>query len=123
MAVDMTLGSDIAAGVPQMIQQPPVNVAMTREPTRHQLAAAPDGQRFALRVPPGAVQAGRPGVGSGQAATVFDPATGQAGGRGNLNFNAGLGAAAAGGGRGTLGGASGLTVIENWPSIAARRKD
>ena len=124
MAVEMTLGNDIAAGVPQMIQQPPVNVDMTRRPTRHQLAASPDGQRFVMRVPPGAVQAGRPGgAGSGQAATVFDPATGQAGGRGNLNFNAGLGAAAAGGGRGTLGGLSGLTVIENWPSIAARQKD
>jgi len=119
MGVDLTAGARIEAGVPRLIVQPAFNGPMTRDPARHQLGVSPDGQRFLLRVPPGQVTAGRLGAGTPQAATVYDPSTGQAGGRGNLFFNGGGGLGGAG--RANAAGLAGFTVVRNWTSIAANR--
>jgi eukaryotic-like serine/threonine-protein kinase len=118
MVVDMTVGTRIGAGVPRPLLAPTVNNAMTRDPIRHQLAVTPDGEQFLVRVPVGVVQGGRAG-GIQQAATVFDPTTGQAGGRGNLFFNGG--AVGGGAGRAFAGGAAGLTVIRNWTKLQAQK--
>jgi eukaryotic-like serine/threonine-protein kinase len=117
MSVDITAGSRIEAGVPRLVLQPTFNGPMSRDPTRHQLAVSPDGQQFLVRVAPGQVQNGRAGGGTPQAPTVFDPSTGQAGGRGNVLFNAGVGGA----GRGFAGGVAGLTVIRHWTKIQAQK--
>jgi serine/threonine protein kinase/Tol biopolymer transport system component len=119
MAVDITAGTKIEAGVPHVLVQPSFNGPMTREPTRHQLYVSPDGQQFLVRVAPGQVQAGRSGGGTPQAPTVFDPSTGQAGGRGNLFFNGGV--VGGGAGRGFAGGAAGLTIIGNWTKVQAQK--
>jgi eukaryotic-like serine/threonine-protein kinase len=119
MAADVTAGTKIEAGVPRLLVQPGFNGPMTRDPARHQLAVSPDGQRFLLRVPPGQVTAGRLGAGTPQAATVYDPTTGQAGGRGNLFFNGGGGLGGAG--RANAGGLAGFTVVRNWTAMAANR--
>jgi Tol biopolymer transport system component len=110
MVVDFAAGAKIAAGVPQGLIQPIVNNGMTQNPTRHQLAASPDGQRFLIRVPPAQVQRGAEG-GAPVAGVAFDPSTGQAfAGRGR----------AFGRGRGG-GGAAGLTVIRNWQELGTKQ--
>ena len=103
MAVEIKAGAKLESGIPHLLFAPTVNNAnMTRVPTRHQLAASPDGQRFLLRVPVG--QAG--GSGTPAAATTIVPGSGQAVGR------AGFGAR--GGGGGFNNGAAGFTVIQHW---------
>ena len=102
MAAEIKPGSKLESGVPRLLFAPVVT-GSTSSPTRHQLAASPDGQRFLLRVPPGQVG----GSGTPAAATTFLATSGQAVGRAGF-----------GGRGGTLnpffGGASGFTVILHW---------
>jgi serine/threonine protein kinase/Tol biopolymer transport system component len=118
-SVDITAGARIEAGVPKLMVAPAFNNQMTRDPTRHQLSVTPDGQQVLVRVPVGQVQGGRAGAGVPQASTVFDPVSGQAGGRGNLFFNGGV--AGGGVGRGFAAGVPGLTVISNWTKVQAQK--
>jgi eukaryotic-like serine/threonine-protein kinase len=122
MTVDLTTtGSKIEASIPRVLFPGNFNSPMTRDATRHQLGVSADGQQFLVRVAPQAIQNSREGGVTPQAPTVFDPASGQAAGRGNLFFN-GIGGGAAGAGRGFAGGVAGLTVIRNWDAIARSRK-
>jgi eukaryotic-like serine/threonine-protein kinase len=121
MTVDLTItGSKLEASVPRILFGGNFNSPMTRDPTRHQMGFRDDGQQFLMRVAPQAVQTSQAGAATPQAPTVFDPASGQAAGRGNLFFNGGGGAAGAG--RGFAAGVSGLTVIRHWTAIARSRK-
>ena len=123
MTVDLRItgATTMEASVPRPLFAGNFNSPMTRDPTRHQLGVSADGQQFLVRVAPQAVQNTQTGGVTPQAPTVFDPASGQAAGRGNLFFN-GIGAGAAGAGRGFAGGVAGLTVIRNWNAIARSRQ-
>ena len=106
MAVDIIkAGAEIEAGEPHTLFNPTVSALNTRDATRHQLAVAPDGQRFLLRIPVVATgaQSGTP-----QANTTYAPETGQSGGRGQIFTGT------ARGGRGFAAGEAGLTVVRHW---------
>jgi len=123
MTVDLKItGPTMEASVPRLLFPGNFNSPMTRDPTRHQLGVTADGQQFLLRVAPQAVQNAQVGGATPQAPTVFDPASGQAAGRGNLFFNAIGAGGAAGAGRAFAGGVAGLTVIRNWRLVAASRR-
>jgi serine/threonine protein kinase/Tol biopolymer transport system component len=111
MAAEIKPGSKLESGVPRSLFAPTVSAAMTQDPTRHQLAASPDGQRFLLRVQPGQVG----GAGTPAAGTTFLPTTGQAVGR------AGFGARGAGAGLFTNG-AAGFTVMLHWQAGLRKAK-
>ena len=111
MAVDFTPGPKIESGAPRFLFSPVMRADNTINPTRHMLAASPDGQRFLLRIPivQTGTQAGRP-----QANTTYVPSTGQAGGRGAIFTGA------ARGGRGFAAGEAGLTVVRHWTTSVAK---
>ena len=120
MAVALTEGGgEMEAGVPAPLLLNMFNGPMTRDATRHQMSVMPDGQRFLVRIAPGAVP-GSAGNAAPRAYTVIDPVTGQVGGRGNRVFNSGFGLGA-GAGRGFAAGAVGVTVIRYWTTIAAEK--
>jgi Tol biopolymer transport system component len=107
MAAEIKPASKLESGVPRLMFVPTVSQPITRDPTRHQLFASPDGQRFFLRVPIGQVG----GAGTPAAATTFLPGTGPGTGQavGRTGF----------GGRGGtnnpfFGGAAGFTVMLHW---------
>src|SRR5207247_254996 len=54
MVVEIKPGARLEAGIPRPLFGAPFRNANTRNPTRHLLAVSPDGQRFLLRIPPGA---------------------------------------------------------------------
>jgi Tol biopolymer transport system component/tRNA A-37 threonylcarbamoyl transferase component Bud32 len=110
MAVDFMPGPRIDSGVPHaMFPRPTLGGgnSSSSDPVRHQWAAAPDGQRFLLRVPPG--PAGREGGGlrgGGRAANTFVVP--------GATPNAGRGRGPRGAARGLT--APALTVILHWPA-------
>jgi serine/threonine protein kinase/Tol biopolymer transport system component len=111
MAVEIRPGARIEAGEPRLVFNPVVRAANTTDPTRHMLAASPDGQRFLLRIP---IVVTGGATGFAQANTTFAPGTGQSGGRGAIFTGT------ARGGRGFSAGQAGLTVIRNWTAAMAR---
>jgi len=102
MAVEISAGAKLEAGVPRQLFGPIITGTQDRDPTRRPWVIHPDGQRFLMRV----------ALGQG----------GQADGRGGapgIGFAVNVAqVAAAGQEQGVV--ASGLTVIRNWP--AAFRK-
>jgi len=104
MAVDMKLGARIEAGIPHRLFTAAPTVS-SRDPVRHQMSVAPDGQRFLLRYAngSGAGGGGRVGGQGGTPATTFNSAVIQT--------------AAQAGQQGFV--SSGLTVIRHWPAAAA----
>jgi Tol biopolymer transport system component len=109
MAVDITPGPKIDSETPRILFSP-FRGNDTVNPTRHALAASPDGQRFLLRIPPVAIGvAGRP-----QANTTFGVATGVSGGRGVIFTGV------ARGGRAVAAGEAGLTVVRGWTTSATK---
>jgi Tol biopolymer transport system component len=106
MAVDIKPGPRIEAGVPHLLFSGS-NSAVNRDPRRHQTAVSPDGQRFLMRLAPGA-----PGQGRGAQSSVpiiaaqFPGRTGQAAGQ------------AAQAAQGFV--SSGLTVIRNWTAVSQK---
>jgi Tol biopolymer transport system component/tRNA A-37 threonylcarbamoyl transferase component Bud32 len=105
MAVDIKPGPRIEAGVPHLLFTG-LPSTVNRDPTRHQTAVSPDGQRFLLRVPPGP-----PGQRRGAGSTAPIIFTQFAGGRGG---QAAQGQAA----QGIV--SSGLTVIRNWTAVSQK---
>jgi Tol biopolymer transport system component len=111
LAVDIQAGTKLVAGIPRSLFFAPLrNNPGPQTPTRHLLAAAPDGQRFLLRYPSGLSARGS-GAGNLSVPEVpiissaANPAT-AAGGRGGAPVSAA-----------TVGAPSnGLTVIQHWPS-------
>ena len=98
MAVDISLGPKISSSIPRVLFVG-ANVGAARDPVRHQWAAAPDGQKFLLRLGnnSGTTGGNRGGV-------PVAPA--------NFNAAAAVGAAA----NPTSPLANGLTVVLHWPS-------
>jgi len=110
MAVEIKPGAKLEAGIPHLLFSAPIRTAATSDPVRHILAVTPDGQRFLLRVPPGA-GGGRGGPGIGNTAIPEVPVTA-------ANTSAG---APAGGRAGTASPPfSGLTVIQHWTSAVKK---
>ena len=122
MAVDFIPGPKIDSGVPHAMFIPPTggpgNVSSS-DPVRHQWAAAPDGQRFLVRVAPGSPAQGQGrGVRAGSpmpSASFFFTPPGQTAVTG---FGRGRGRGR--GGRGQN--APALTVILHWPAGLGRGK-
>jgi Tol biopolymer transport system component len=102
MAVDIKAGAKVEPGAPRFLFVPIVANPMTTNPTRHQLAVTPDGQRFLLRVPPGQQPAA--GAGGRSSVPTISPVT-------NIQSVA---SAAPRGGRGAP--ANGFTVRLHWTS-------
>ena len=102
MAVDITLGPKLTAGVPQrLFAAGPLGTAISSSPVRHQWAVTANGQRFLARIPPAQAQF-RGGVVTVPAVTFAtnqnrpgQPATAPTSGQGFVS--------------------SGLTVIRDWP--------
>jgi len=102
MAVDITPGLKLSVGIPyRLFGSGAMATQISADPSRHQWAVTPDGQRFLVRVPPNQRQAGGGGLNVP-----------------NVNFTASL--------RGQTGGvggsqqgfvSSGLTVIRRWPAL------
>ena len=104
MAVDIKPGLKLEAGIPHPLFLSPFRNAATRDPLRHLMSVTPDGQRFLIRIPPGAVGGGRGGVaGVGNMAVPEVP------------ILANTGAAGAGANTFTQF-FNGLTVIQHWSS-------
>jgi Tol biopolymer transport system component len=105
MAVDITLGPKLSAGVPHALFRGQ-NSTVSADPVRHQWAVSPDGQRFLLRVAIGQRQ------------------NRDAGGTANVGINLTFQGAAAGQGTPQRGQqafvTTGLTVIRNWPAAAGK---
>ena len=108
MAVDMTLGARVESGIPHRLFGQGLST-IDRDPVRHQWSVTPDGQRFLVRIAPGAGAAGR----GNNAGIPF-----------NFTASAG-GAAGRGTPRGSGGGTSninnlppsGLTVVRHWAAL------
>jgi dipeptidyl aminopeptidase/acylaminoacyl peptidase len=105
MAVDLKLGQQVEASAPRLLAVAPYNTAVSADPTRHQWAITPDGQRMLVRIPPGRTRTGGRSseVGPTLGAT-FTPA--------------GAGAAARAGQPGQV--SAGMTVVLQWPAILTR---
>jgi eukaryotic-like serine/threonine-protein kinase len=102
MAADMNLAANLSASIPHLLFVG-LNSAVSREPTRHQWAVTPNGQRFLIRVAPGQGQRGGPNLGGMPGVPPqFPGVAGQPGvaAQGGLNFVS-----------------SGLTVLRNWPAL------
>jgi dipeptidyl aminopeptidase/acylaminoacyl peptidase len=104
MAVDIKVGAKIEAGVPHLLFTG-LNSVSNRDPTRHQTAVSPDGQRFLLRVPPG--QAGPARGGRGGTPVVPPNYAGRAGAPAATQAAQGFVS-------------SGLTIIRNWPLVSQK---
>jgi hypothetical protein len=105
MAVEIKAGARLEADIPRLLFFAPLRVMQATNPTRHVLAASPDGGRFLLRIPPGMASTGG---GNNTAVPELPPmvsATGQApiaaAVRSLSNFSRI---------------STGLTVIQNWTS-------
>jgi Tol biopolymer transport system component len=104
LAVDIKTVPKLEAGIPRSLFFAPLrNNPAPQTPTRHLLAAAPDGQRFLLRFPGSLTRTATTGnLTVPEAPYVASTSAPAPGGRG------GVGSAA--------GGFTGLTVIQHWPS-------
>ena len=104
MAVDLTLGPRLEAGIPRRLFNSHTTAPSSRDPVRHQWSVTPDGQRFLLRYP------------NNSAATF----SGSQGGAAILTFTSAAQGAVAltPSGQGTI--SSGLTVIRHWPAAAGK---
>ncbi len=106
IAVDIKPGDKLEAGIPKVLFMAPWRNPEARNPIRHVLAAAPDGQRFLIRIPGGGV---------GTRTTLGNVGVPEAAPFANTS---GQSAPAAGGGR--AGSAAlpvtGLTMIQHWPA-------
>jgi Tol biopolymer transport system component len=103
MAVDVTLGPKLSAGVPQVLFRG-ASSAVSSDPVRHQWAVSPDGQRFLLRVASGQFQ-NRDGGGVNVGIS--------------FNFQGGAGQTVTQRGQQAFV-TTGLTVIRNWPAAAGK---
>ena len=100
MAVDITLGARIEAGVPHVLYSSSTTNPSAPDPSRHMWDALPDGQRFLTRINPAIRGGGAGGPGAGPSVPTNIIPAGVSGGRT--------------GGMGTV--SNGLTVIQHWPS-------
>jgi hypothetical protein len=118
MSVDLKLGAAIESSAPRPLFTPFFNGQASRDPSRHQMALSPDGERFLMRVPPGQGQI--PGLGRSTAPStpiVYFPTTGQTGGV------AAMARGRAGGRGGGAPTSTGLIVVRNWPQGLREKKD
>jgi Tol biopolymer transport system component len=116
MVVDIKAGAKLEASVPRVLFRAPFTSTESRVPTRHTMSVTADGQRFLMRIAPGAAggtvrSATRGNVGvplaPEQAATASS--TGPA-----------APAAGRGGGGGPVNGVNGLTVLQHWTSALGK---
>jgi dipeptidyl aminopeptidase/acylaminoacyl peptidase len=104
MAADIKAGPKLEAGVPHELFVG-INSISNRDPTRHQTAVSPDGQKFLLRVPIGTTATGRGGFAG--TALVAPAYPGRAGAAVATQATQGFVS-------------SGLTVIRNWPLVSQK---
>jgi eukaryotic-like serine/threonine-protein kinase len=109
MAVDITIGPKLSAGVPhQLFGGANANGVTSRNPIRHQWAATPNGQKFLIRI-----AAGQRITRAGSGGTTFVGIPFAFSGR------SGSGQPAVATGQQAFV-SSGLTVVRNWPAAAGK---
>jgi Tol biopolymer transport system component len=116
VAVSIAIKADgkIDPGRPEPLSTGPMVVgSVVRDPTRHMLAATPDGKQFLLRVPPLAGNAAQANRGARSTLATLVPYTADTANN--------LGLRGARGGRGFRGAqANGLTVVWRWTSALGK---